>query len=167
MSLFTLSMTSSSFLFLQHQEYKIYDQKTGKTFRGIYDPNIVHVVLCTGLYLFVNVPRVLANAVILSVTPVMALVLMFIEAMIFVSFCHKYSVPLNNNVDFPSGIVSALANYISVTGPFRKLGHINLFSNILLMAKVLLLYPVVYNDTCNTLTVDISKKPDKFRSGGS
>ena len=153
MSLFTLSMTSSSFLFLQHQEYKIYDQKTGKTFRGIY-----------GLYLFVNVPRVLANAVILSVTPTMALVLMFIEVLIFVFFCHKYSVPLNNNVVFPSGLVSALANYISVTGPFRKLGHINLFSNILLMAKVLLLYAIVYNDT---LTVPISRDPDVFRCWNS
>ena len=160
MSLFTLSMTSSSFLFLQHQQYIIYDKKTERRFRGIYDPNIVHVLICTVLYLFVNVPRVFANAVIFSVTPIMALILMLIEILMFVLFCHKCSVPLNNNVVFPSGLVSALANFISVTGPFRKLGHINLISNILLMIKVILLYPIVYNET---LTIDISRDPDMFR----
>ena len=160
MSLFTLSMTSSSFLFLQHQQFIIYDKKTERRFRGIYDPNIVHVLICTVLYLFVNVPRVIANAVIFSVTPIMALILMSIEIVIFILFCHKYSVPLNNNVVFPSGLVSALANFISVTGPFRKLGHINLFSNILLVFKVILLYPIVYTET---QTITISNDPDVFR----
>ena len=160
MSLFTLSMTSASFLFLQHQQYIIYDQKTERRFRGIYDPNFVHVILCTGLYLFVNVPRVLANAVILSVSPEMALVLMLIELLVFLIFCHKYSNRLGNNTLFPSGLVSALANFISVTGPFKKIGHINFFANALLMIKVALLYPIVHTET---LTVDICSDPDVFR----
>ena len=153
-------MTSSSFLFLQHQQYIIYDKKTERRFRGIYDPNIVHVLICTVLYLFVNVPRVFANAVIFSVTPIMALILMLIELLIFVLFCHKYSVSLNNNVVFPSGLVSALANFVSVTGPFKKLGHMNLISNLLFMIKVILLYPIIYSET---LTIDISRDPDVFR----
>ena len=160
MSLFTLSMTSASFLFLQHQQYIIYDKKTDRRFRGIYDPSFAHVILCTLLYLFVNVPRVLANAVILSISPVMALVLMLIELLIFLLFCHFYSNRLDNNSIFPSGLVSALANFISVTGPFRKMGHINLFANALLMIKVALIYPIVDNET---LTVKICKDPDVFR----
>ena len=160
MSLFTLSMTSASFLFLQHQQYIIYDKKTDRRFRGIYDPKFAHVILCTVLYLFVNVPRVLANAVILSISPEMALVLMVIELLIFLLFCHFYSNRLGNNSIFPSGLVSALANFISVTGPFKKIGHINLFANALLMIKVALIYPIVDNET---LTVDICNDPDVFR----
>ena len=160
MSLFTLSMTSASFLFLQHQQYIIYDKKTDRRFRGIYDPSFAHVILCTVLYLFVNVPRVLANAVILSISPEMALVLMVIELLIFLLFCHFYSNRLGNNSIFPSGLVSALANFISVTGPFRKIGHINLFANALLMIKVALIYPIVDNEK---LTVDICNDPDVFR----
>ena len=160
MSLFTLSMTSASFLFLQHQQYIIYDKKTDRRFRGIYDPSFVHVILCTVLYLFVNVPRVLANAVIASISPAMALVLMFIELLVFLVFCHFYSNRLGNNSIFPSGLVSALANFISVTGPFRKIGHINLFANALLMIKLALIYPIVYNES---LTVDICRDPDVFR----
>ena len=127
MSLFTLSMTSASFLFLQHQQYIIYDKKTDRRFRGIYDPSFIHVILCALLYLFVNVPRVLANAVILSISPKMASVLMVIELFVFLIFCHFYSNRLGNNTLFPSGLVSALANFISVTGSFKKIGHINFF----------------------------------------
>ena len=112
------------------------------------------------LYLFVNVPRVLANAVIASISPAMALVLMFIELLVFLVFCHFYSNRLGNNSIFPSGLVSALANFISVTGPFRKIGHINFFANALLMIKLALIYPIVDN---KTLTVDICMDPDVFR----
>ena len=147
-------------MFLQHQQFIIYDERTQRRFRGIYNPNLLHVILCTFLYFFLNVPRVLANAVIFSISPVMAIVLMLIELAIFILVCHKYSVPLNNNVVFPSGLVSALANYISVTGPFKKIGYINLVANILLIIKILLTYPIVYNETS---IVDICDKPDVFR----
>ena len=160
MSFFTLSMTSSSFLFLQHSEYVIFNEKKQRRSRGIYDPNLIHVMLCTLLYTFVNIPRQWANALIFSISPIFAVIMFSIELGLHLLYSHFYVRKLNNNLAFPSGTVTAFTNFISVCGPFEKIGKLNLFSNILLAIKVIILYPVTHLEA---LTIEMCNDPDIFR----
>ena len=116
------------------------------------------------MYIFVNIPRIWANAVILSISPLMGLIMGLPEIFIFICFSHFYVLPLSNSQRFPSGILTAATNFITVCGPFRKIGHINLFSNILLMIKIIVIYPIV---NYQLLLIDICDKPDIFRCWNS
>ena len=145
--MFTLSMTASSFLFLQHEQYIIYNEKKKRRSRGIYDPSLKHVLTCTFFYMCVNVPRQLANALIFSISPIFAIIMMAIELGIHLWYSNYNVRRLNNNLAFPSGTVTALTNFVSVCGPFRLIGKLNLFSNILLFVKVVMLYPITISET--------------------
>ena len=59
-----------------------------------------------------------------------------------VQLSNKWVVPIDQNLRFPSGMVTAFTNFFSACGPLVKVGWINLLSNILLILKVILLYPV-------------------------
>ena len=124
MSFFTLSMTSSSFLFLQHSHYIIFNEQKKRRSRGIYDPNLIHVMICTLLYTFVNVPRQWANALIFSISPIFAVIMFSIELGLHLLYSHFYVRKLSNNLAFPSGTVTAFTNFISVCGPFQIIGKL-------------------------------------------
>ena len=163
MSAFTLSMTSSSFMLLQHSEYINYDASKQRRTRGFNDPPLHETLIGTILYLFITVPRIFANSLIFAITPIMAVAMYLVELSIFLWYSHKWVVPFDQNLRFPSGMVTAFTNFFSACGPLVKVGWINLFSNILLILKVILLYPIVYFDTNSNITVDINKKPDQIR----
>ena len=126
MSFFTLSMTSSSFLFLQHSHYIIFNEQKKRRSRGIYDPNLIHVMICTLLYTFLNIPRQWANALIFSISPRIAVITFLIELGLHLLYSHFYVRKFSNNMAFPSGTVTAFTNFISVCGPFDKIAILNL-----------------------------------------
>ena len=164
MSFFTLSMTSSSFLFLQHSHYIIFNEQKKRRSRGIYDPNLIHVMICTLLYTFVNIPRQWANALIFSISPRIAVITFLIELGLHLFYSHFYVRKFSNNMAFPSGTVTAFTNFISVCGPFDRIGILNLFSNVLLATKVIILYPLAYLEAeQQSITIGPDEHPDRIR----
>ena len=161
MSIFTLSLTAAGYLFFTHDEYTSIDERLQKRTPGVNDPKLSSTMVCMILYVFVNGPRILANALVWSITPILATVMTFIEFLISMVISNYYALSLKKNAVFPSGLVTAIVNYTCVCGPLRMIGKINLFSTLLITAKVLLLYPIVL--FLKPLTVDLDTKPDRFR----
>ena len=161
MSIFTLSLTAAGYLFFTHDEYTSIDERLQKRTPGVNDPKLSSTMVCMILYVFVNGPRILANALVWSITPILATVMTFIEFLISLVISNYYALSLKKNAVFPSGLVTAIVNYTCVCGPLRMIGKINLFSTLLIIGKVLLLYPIVL--FLNPLTVDLDTKPDRFR----
>ena len=87
----------------------------------------------------------------------------FIELVAFLIYSNSFVLPLKENLKFPSGTVLAFSNFFSACGPIDKVGSINLFSNCLLILKLILLYPILVLDKNNLVTVGINQKPDWFR----
>ena len=162
-SAFTLSMTSSSFMLLQHTQYISYDSIKQRRTRELNNPPLLESLMGTILYIFITVPRICANSLILSITPPLAIAMYIVEFLIFLWFSHVWVVPIYQNLRFPSGVVTAITNFFSACGPFDKIGRINLFSNFLLILKVALLYPILHYDTNSNITVEYHKKPDQIR----
>ena len=163
MSAITLSMTSSSFMLLQHTEFRSYDPMKRSRTRGINNPPMSETIIGGFLYLFLTVPRIFANSLILSITPLLAFPMYFIELCAFLIYSNRFVLPLKENLKFPSGTVQAFSNFFSACGPIDKVGSINLFSNCLLILKLILLYPILVLDKNNLVTVGMNKKPDWFR----
>ena len=127
MSLVTLSMTASTYLFYQHNEYVTYDEIYKKRTPGLNDPKLINTLVCTLCYLMVNCPRICANALIISISPRLALVMMSIELLPNLWISNKYAIILKFNASFPSGIMTAFVNYVCpFAGPIQSIGKINL-----------------------------------------
>ena len=105
----------------------------------------------------VNAPRIFANALILSVSPQMAILMMFFEFGVNLFVCEKLALSLKKNAVFPSGFISAAINYACPCYPIKNLGLINLFSTLLIIMKVFALYPILYT---NTFTLELDQKPN-------
>ena len=156
-------MTSSSFMLLQHTEFRSYDPVKKIRTRGINDPPLFETVLGTILYLFITVPRIFANSLIFAITPLATVPMYLIELCVFLFFSNRYILPLSDNLNFPSGTVQAFSNFFSACGPIDKVGTINMYSNLFLILKLILLYPILSLDRNNYITIGIDQKPDWFR----
>ena len=157
MSLVTLSMTASTYLFFQHDDYISFDRKRKTRTPGLNDPSLISIAACTLLYIMVNAPRIFANALILSVSPQMAILMMLLEFGVNLFVCEKLALSLKKNAVFPSGFISAAINYACPCYPITNLGQINLFSTSLIILKVIALYPILYT---NTFTLELDQKPN-------
>ena len=121
-------------------------------------------MICTLLYTFLNIPRQWANALIFSISPRIAVITFLIELGLHLLYSHFYVRKFSNNMAFPSGTVTAFTNFISVCGPFDRIGILNLFSNILLATKVIILYPLAYLEAeQQALTIGPDEHPDRIR----
>ena len=78
-SAFTLAMTSSTFMLLQHSEFRSYDPVKQVRTRGINNPPLVETIIGTIFYLFITVPRIFAGALFLAITPQLAFPMYFIQ----------------------------------------------------------------------------------------
>ena len=81
MSLMTLSLTGATYLFFQHDEYLSYDKRLKRRTPGLNNPKLISTAACTVLYLMVNAPRVFANAIVISSSPILAMLMMVIESL--------------------------------------------------------------------------------------
>ena len=121
-------------------------------------------MICTLLYTFLNIPRQWANALIFSISPRIAVITFLIELGLHLLYSHFYVRKFSNNMAFPSGTVTAFTNFISVCGPFDKIAILNLFSNILLATKVIILYPLAYLEAeQQSITIGPDEHPDRIR----
>ena len=121
-------------------------------------------MICTLLYTFLNIPRQWANALIFSISPRIAVITFLIELGLHLLYSHFYVRKFSNNMAFPSGTVTAFTNFISVCGPFDRIGILNLFSNVLLATKVIILYPLAYLEAeQQALTIGPDEHPDRIR----
>ena len=157
MSVFTLSHTAATYLFYQHNEYTSFDKRLQKEYRGLNDPPLINTMICTMLYIVLIAPRIWSNALTLSITPILSLVLFLIELIVMLYVSHRLATPLNQNDSFPSGLVTGMINFLCPCTPVSNMGWINLSSTILIILKVVLLYPIVLFDV---LPVDY--KPNRF-----
>ena len=142
MSVFTLSNTAATYLFYQHREYISFDERLRKQYRGLNDPPLINTLICTLLYVMITAPRIWSNALALSITPILSLMMFILEFFIMLCVSDRLATPLNQNAYFPSGIVTGVINFLCPCTPVQKLGLINLFSTLLIVLKVILLYPV-------------------------
>ena len=157
MSLVTLSMTAATYLYFQHEDYISYDKRLKRRTPGLNDPSFASIMACTLLYIIINAPRIYSNALILSVSPIMAIMMMIPEFLINLIICHKLALALNKNAVFPSGFITAAINYACPCYPVRKIGIINMWSTILIIIKLLLLYPIIYS---KLFTLELDQKPN-------
>ena len=157
MSLITLSMTAATYLYFQHEDYTSFDKRWKRRTPGLNDPSLLNILVCTVLYIVVNAPRIFANALILSVSPRWAIIMMFLEFIINLIVCNKLALPLKKNAIFPSGFISAAINYACPCYPIKKIGQINLWSTLLIMLKLLSLYPILYT---KSFTLKLDQKPN-------
>jgi hypothetical protein len=111
-------------------------------------------------YLLLTPPRIWANALILSITPVLTPVLFVPDFLFNLWISHHYALDLRKTKVFPSGIITAIFNFLCPCTPAHNLGKINFFSTLLIALKVILLYPINHY---NLLTVDFDRRPDQFR----
>ena len=79
MSIFTLSHTAATYLFYQHEEYTSFDKKLQKWFIGLNNPPLISTIICTMLYIYVTAPRIWSNALTLSISPILSLVMFMVE----------------------------------------------------------------------------------------
>ena len=147
MSLVTLSMTASTYLYFQHEDYISFDKKRKIRTPGLNDPSLISILACTALYIMINVPRIFSNALILSVSPIMGIVMMIPEFVINLVICNKLALSLKKNAVFPSGFISAAINYACPCYPIRNIGYINLWSTLLIIVKLIALYPILYSNS--------------------
>ena len=157
MSLITLSMTAATYLYFQHDDYTSFDKRIQRRSPGVNDPTLISTVVCTLLYISMNAPRIFANALVLSVSPALAIVMIVAEFLINLILCDRWALSLNKNAVFPSGFVTAFINYACPCYPIRKVGRINLFSALLIITKVLFLYPILSN---KWLTLQLDQNPN-------
>ena len=156
-SLITLSMTASTYLFFQHDDYTSFDKKIQRRTPGVNDPTLITIVVCTLLYIMMNAPRIFANALVLSVSPALAIAMIVAEFVINLIICNRWALSLKKNAVFPSGFVTAAINYACPCYPIRKVGRINLFSALLIITKVVFLYPIISNEW---LTIQLDQNPN-------
>ena len=161
MSLITLSMTAATFLFFQHSEYTTYHEKLRTRTFGINDPSILYVVPCTILYIGVNAPRIWANALVIAISPTLAIVTLAPDFLLNLIISHKFALNLRKNKKFPDGIVTGIINFVCPCGPVKSIGKINFLSSVIIAAKVCLLYPILmYHEEW---TVQYDNDPDHLR----
>ena len=161
MSLITLSMTAASFLFFQHSEYTTYDKRLRTRTFGVNDPNLLYVLPCTVLYIGVNAPRIWANALVIAISPWIAVLTLIPDFILNLLISHKLAFNLRKNKTFPDGIVTGIINYVCPCGPVKSIGKINLLSCILIAVKVCLLYPILMY--YEQWTVKYDNDPDHLR----
>ena len=159
MSVLNLSHTAAVYLFYQHRDYISFDKRLRKRYRGMNDPPLVNIIICTVFYVMLTAPRIWSNALLLSITPILTLILFLLEVSIMLFVSHRLATPLNQNASFPSGIVTGVINFLCPCTPVHNLGFINLYSNLFISVKVILLYPIVI---FNLLPVT-DDKYDRFR----
>ena len=161
MSLLSLSMTAATFLFFQHNEYTTYDERLRTRTFGINDPLMLYTIPCTLLYVGVNAPRIWANAMVIAISPILAIVTLAPDFILNVLISHKFALHLRKNNKFPDGIVTAIINFVCPCGPVKSIGLINFLSSMLIAVKVCLLYPIImYYDKW---TVQYDNDPDHIR----
>ena len=83
-SLFSLSLTASTFLLYQHEEYLTIDPETLQENRGINNPKLMFVIPVTFLYVLLNIPRLFANGLLLSISPLLACIMLLVELAIMI-----------------------------------------------------------------------------------
>ena len=141
MSIFTLSHTAATYLFYQHEEYTSFDKRLQKQFIGLNNPPLINTIICTMLYIHVTAPRIWSNALTLSISPILSLVMFMMEFIIMLYVSHRLSTPLNHNLlvitKFPSKLVTGVINFLCPCTPVSNLGFINLFSTITIILKVI------------------------------
>ena len=157
MSVFTLSNTAATYLFYQHEEYTSVDKKLEKEYRGLNDPPLINTMLCTMLFIMVTAPRIWSNALTLSITPILSLLMFIIEFIVMPYVSHQLATPLNQNYSFPSGQVTGMINFLCPCTPVSNVGWINLSSTFLIILKIVLLYPIILFDA-----LPVKDKPNRF-----
>ena len=158
MSVFTLSNTAATYLFYQHEEYTSFDKRLQKKFIGLNDPPLINTIICTLFYIMLTAPRIWSNALTLSISPKMSLIMFIIELLIMLYVSHRLATPLHQNDSFPSGLVTGVINFLCPCTPLSNLGFINLFSTLLIILKVILLYPIAIFDI-----LPVQDNFDRFR----
>ena len=102
------------------------------------------------LYIHVTAPRIWSNALTLSISPVLSLVMFMTEFIVMLYVSHRLSTQSNHNLvgitKFPGRLVTGVINFLCPCTPVSNLGFINLFSTILIILKVILLYPITIFD---------------------
>ena len=78
-SSFSLSLTSATFLFYHHEEMLNWDRETQQERRGANDPKMIHIVPVCVLYMFINIPRIVANGLLLAISPLLACMMLLVE----------------------------------------------------------------------------------------
>ena len=147
MSVVTVSMTASTYLFYQHLEYENFDGK--RRYIGLNNPSITKTLVCSSLYVMLIAPRIWANALTIAVSPKMALIMCSVELVSTMFISHKYSSRYVS--EFPGKVITAIFNSICPCTPVGNdidrslnstsvinynLAKINLYSCIILIGKI-------------------------------
>ena len=80
----------------------------------------------------ITAPRIWSNALALSITPILSLIMFILELFVMLYVSHRLATPLHKNDYFPSGIVTGMINFLCPCTPVQNLGLINLFSTLLI-----------------------------------
>ena len=89
LSIVSLSLTATTFLFYQHEDINWYDPETNQPQKGTNNPKIIFIVPATLLYIFLNVPRIIANGMVLAISPSLGVVMITIEIIAAFAFLSK------------------------------------------------------------------------------
>ena len=93
-------------------------------------------------YIMLTAPRIWSNALTLSISPRISLIMFVVELLIMLYESHRLATPLHQNDSFPSELVTGVINFLCPCTPVSNLGFVNLFSTLLIIFKVILLYPI-------------------------
>ena len=163
LSTVSLSLTATIFLFYQHQDIDWYDPETNQPEKGTNNPNIIFVMPTMMLYIFLNVPRIFANGLILAISPFLGVVMFSIEIIVGFILSHYLICNIGSNKGI-GGFILAITNCICPNAPVSKVGVINMTSTIYTVIKLLVLYPTVHYLHDNEVFVrQVLQNPDLFR----
>ena len=163
LSIVSLSLTATTFLFYQHEDIAWYDPETNQPQKGINNPKIIFIVPATLLYILLNIPRIIANGLILAISPLLGVFMFTIEIIAAFVFSHYFILDIRSNKGI-GGFILAITNCICPNAPVSKIGIINMTSSIYTITKLILLYPTVHYLHDNEVFVrQVKQNPDLFR----
>ena len=158
-----MSLTSATFLFYQHEDVVWFDLETEQEQRGTNDPKLIFMVPSTVIYILINIPRILANGLLLAISPLLACIMLLFEFIMGLCLSHCFIRKIDSNIDI-GGFLLAVTNAICPNAPLRKIGLLNAVSTIYTVGKLILLYPIVTYLSENEVFVrPFGKDPDLFR----
>ena len=162
-SAISLSLTSATFLFYQHEDILSFDAQAKQRHHGTNDPKIIFMIPTTMMYLFINIPRLFANGLLLAITPLLASLMLFIELGVSLCLSHCFIQKINNTTGI-GGFLLGITNAICPNAPLRKIGMLNMISTICTVCKLMFLYPIViYLSKNDTFVRQVGQNPDLFR----
>ena len=160
----SLSLTAATFLFFQHEEFSTLNEETQRRDPGENDPKLLYLIPTTLFYILVNTPRIFSNGFVLAVAPHVAIIFFVIEFAFGIFLSNRYVHKITDNEVVPGGLLLAITNVMSPTGPIGRIGVINTISSLITICKIGFIFIIVKHlDHIHWLMSGICDQPDLFR----